>query len=140
MFTSILRLGPMFIIEIILLATVFIIHQIYNLTSCYLYTLIDASFVIFLIEMFASLQIMKNNPKLRRKYIKNRIQQNKYIFYIRFIWDNLNIIFVVLFLYISLIADAMVLSQEIEFNNNSNQNPECNFAIFSLCIYSHLVR
>lgn len=122
MFTSILRLGPMFIIEIILIATMLIIYSISNLPSCYRYTLIDAAFIIFLIEMFASLEIMKNNPKLRRKYIKDRIEQHKYIFYARFIWDNLNVFFVILFLYISLFVDAAVLSQGLHNQQSSNQS------------------
>jgi hypothetical protein len=110
MFTSILRIGPLVIFESILLAIAFIIYFFEALPSCYVYTLSELAFIFFLIEMYASLRLMKKSPKLRKRYVKHRIEEGKCVFYIRMVWDNLNIILIIMLLYSALVADGLKLS------------------------------
>jgi|688.fasta_scaffold2162021_1 hypothetical protein len=73
MFAGILRIGPFVILEGILLCSAGAIYFLGALAQCYIYTLTELGFVIFLIEMFTSLNIMKKSPQMRKKYIKERI-------------------------------------------------------------------
>lgn len=76
----------------------------------------EMAFIFFMIEMYACLRIIKKSPQMRKKYIKDRIEEGKYLFYVRLIWDNLNIIFVLMLLYSSLVADG------VKLHSNSKQN------------------
>jgi hypothetical protein len=112
MFTTVLRIGPIVLLESILLLMSLIIYLFETLPHCYSCTLAEVAFVIFLIEMYASLRIMKNSAKLRSKYIKKRIQERKAVFYCRFVWDNINIIFIIMLLYSALVADGIQLTSK----------------------------
>lgn len=73
MFTSILRIGPLVILESILLVIALFICFQETLPRCYIYTLSELAFIFFLIETYASLRLMKKSPQLRKHYIKTRV-------------------------------------------------------------------
>jgi hypothetical protein len=112
MFTSILRIGPFVILESILLGIATVIYFFEALPLCYTYTLTELAFIFFLIEMYASLRIMKKSSRLRKLYIKCRIEESKPVFYTRLIWDNLNIILIIMLLYSALVADGLHLTSK----------------------------
>ena len=112
MFTSILRIGPLVILEGMLLAIAFVIYFFEALPPCYVYTLSELAFLIFLIEMYASLRLMKKSPKLRKRYVKCRVEEGKCAFYSRISWDNLNVILIIMLLYSALVADGLRLSSD----------------------------
>lgn len=114
MLTGILRIGPFVILESILLGVGIAIDLFEALPMCYVYTLAELAFVFFLIEMYASLRLIKNSPKWRKKYIKERIEEKKALFYFRLAWDNLNIILVIMLLYSALVADGLQLTASVK--------------------------
>lgn len=73
MLTGILRIGPFVILESLLLGISIAIYLFEALPQCYVNTLAELAFVVFLIETFASLRLIKKSPKWRKKYIKERI-------------------------------------------------------------------
>lgn len=77
---------------------------------CYYYTLGYLAAITFLIEMIASLRMMKDQNSLRREYLCQRVKEPKTLYICRLIWDNLNIILVIMLLYYSLIVDGISLS------------------------------
>lgn len=109
MLTTILRIGPLVILEAILLAMAAFIYLQEALPQCYVFTLTEMALIFFLIEMYACLRIIKKSPQMSKKYIKNRVEEASWLFYGRLIWDNLNIILVLMLLYSSLVADGVQL-------------------------------
>lgn len=84
------------------------------LPQCYVYTLSELAFVIFLIEMYTSLNVIKSSSQMRKKYIKERIEEQKALFYGRLVWDKLNILVIIGLLYSALVADGMQLSSNLK--------------------------
>jgi hypothetical protein len=123
MFTSILRIGPLVILESILLVIALFICFEEALPRCYIYTLTELAFVFFLIEMYASLRIIKKSPKMRKRYVKSRVEDGKWAFYSRIIWDNLNIILIIMLLYSALVADGLSLSSSDKAMENASKDP-----------------
>ena len=109
MLTTIFRLGPLFLLEWALLAGNVLIWLCLNLPDCVYYTLAYLALVIFLIEMTVSLRLLKSNTSISRKYLHSRATESKLKYTLRTIWDNLNIILVIMLLYYSLIADGINL-------------------------------
>jgi hypothetical protein len=123
MLTTIFRLGPFNILEIILAAAAASLWLLQQLPSCYYYTLIYLALLTFLIEMIFSLKLIKANPALRKQYVTNRISQTDSKFYSRMVWDNLNILIVVMLIYSCLVADGIRLtsfSDKVQTRNNAN--------------------
>lgn len=110
MFTSILRIGPLVILESILLLIALFICFYEALPRCYVYNLTELAFIFFLIETYASLRLIKKSPKLKKRYVKSRVEESQWVFYVRIIWDNLNIILIIMLLYSALVADGLSLS------------------------------
>jgi hypothetical protein len=118
----------------------FIIYLFEALPRCYAYTLTEMGFIIFLIEMYASLRIMKNSAKLRKKYIKDRIEESKAVFYSRLVWDNINLILILMLLYSALVADGLRLTSNPQsYDKGTNDNKDCEFSLFSICLFSDMV-
>jgi hypothetical protein len=114
MFTGILRIGPLVILEWILLCAAIAIRLLEALPQCYVYTLCELGFIIFLIEMYTSLNIMKRSPQMRKKYIKERIEEQKPWFYGRLAWDKVNILVIIGLLYSALVADGIQLTSNLK--------------------------
>lgn len=99
--------------------------------------------IFFLIEMYASLCIIKKSPKMTKKYIKVRIEESNPVFYARLAWDNLNIILVLILLYTSLVSDGLLLSSKgraMTPDGFTDEQQECNFTLFSICLFSELLK
>jgi hypothetical protein len=145
MFTGILRIGPLVILEAVLLGLAIAIYLFEALPQCYVYTLTELAFVFFLIEMYASLRIIKQSPKLRKKYIKERIEEDKFVFYCRIAWGNLNIILIIMLLYSALVADGVQLTSATVKGTNPNpafndsDQSQCQYSIFSVCLFVGLI-
>jgi hypothetical protein len=122
MFTSILRIGPLVILESILLVIALFACFHETLPRCYVYTLSELAFVFFLIEMYASLRLMKKSPRLRKRYVKCRVEESKWLFYTRIIWDNINIILIIMLLYSALVADGLTLSSSDKSIENASKD------------------
>lgn len=138
MFTSILRIGPLVILESILLIIALFIGFYEALPRCYIYTLTELAFIFFLIEMYASLRLMKKSPKLRKRYVKHRVEGSKWLFYTRIIWDNINIILIIMLLYSALVADGLILSSSDKSIETASKDPaskKCDFHLFSICLF-----
>lgn len=114
MFTGILRIGPLVILEWILLCAAIAIRLLEALPQCYVYTLSELGFVIFLIEMYTSLNIMKRSPQMRKKYIKERIEEQKPWLYGRLAWDKVNILVIIGLLYSALVVDGIQLTSNLK--------------------------
>jgi hypothetical protein len=67
--------------------------------------------------------MMKKSPKLRKRYVKLRIEENKWLFYSRIIWDNLNVILVIMLLYSILVSDGISLSSTDKSIDDSASDP-----------------
>lgn len=78
--------------------------------------------------MYTSLRIMKKSPKMRKKYIKERIEEKKGLYYGRLIWDHLNIILIIMLLYSALVADGLQLTSTVK-----SISPTSNFSQESQC-------
>jgi hypothetical protein len=123
MLTTIFRLGPFTILEIILTGTAAVIWLLEQLPSCYYYTLGYLALITFLMEMIVSLRLIKRNPTLRKRYISKRINEGDGQFYCRMVWDNINVIIVVMLIYSCLVADGIRLSSvsdKVRAENNAN--------------------
>lgn len=60
--------------------------------------------------MVASLRLIKKHSYLRAEYVGERIKQSNFRYYGRLIWDNFNIITVIMLLYYSLVVDGLLLA------------------------------
>ena len=69
MFASLFRIGPLAILEIGFASAALIVWLIESLASCYYYTLGYLTIVTFLIEMVASLRLIKKHSYLRAEYL-----------------------------------------------------------------------
>ncbi len=143
MFTTILRIGPLVILESILIIMAAFIYFQASLPYCYFFTLTEVAFIFFLIEMYACLRIIKKSPQMRKKYIKDRIEEGRILFYVRLIWDNLCIIFVLMLLYSSLVADGVLLSSNSkpnESNDGVGDSNDCGFTLFSITLFAEMLK
>ena len=57
------------------------------------------------------MRMMKNASSLRKNYLYQRVTESHLKYCLRSIWDNLNIILVVMLLYYSHIVDGITLYQ-----------------------------
>jgi hypothetical protein len=73
MLTSILRIGPLVILEGLLLSLATVIQLLTTLPPCYIYTLSELALIIFLIETFTALRIIKRTATFRNTYIRRRV-------------------------------------------------------------------
>lgn len=119
MFTSILRIGPLVILEALLLAIATVVYCVGTLPHCYHYTLSQLAFILFLLETFSALRIIKYSAPLRRRYLKCRIEEPKPRFYTRLLWDNLNLMLVTALLYSALVADGLRLTNSTPVESSS---------------------
>lgn len=110
MFTSILRIGPLAILEYILLIIALTTYFLETLPLCYLYTLSELAFIFFLIEIYAALRLIKKSAALKKRYLKARIEESNSVFYCRLVWDNLNLILIIMLLYSAVVADGLKLA------------------------------
>lgn len=110
MLTTIFRLGPLVLLEFGFSTAALIIWFFEELTSCYCYTLGYLALITFLIEMIASLRMMKEHSSIRKDYLCTRVLESKCRYYTRMAWDNLNLLLVVMLLYYSLVVDGINLS------------------------------
>jgi hypothetical protein len=110
MLTTIFRLGPFNILEIILTAAAASLWLLQQHPSCYYYTLAYLALITFLIEMLFSLKLIKTNRALTNQYVTNRINQTDSKFYSRLVWDNFNVLIVVMLIYSCLVADGIRLT------------------------------
>lgn len=92
--------------------------------------------------MYASINIMKRSPQMRKKYVKDRIEEDKVLFYGRLTWDSLNIALIIVLLYSTLVMDGMQLTSNLKgmapssFQGKDNQ---CQFTLFPICLFADLV-
>ena len=110
MLTTIFRLGPLVILEFALVVAIFVISVFMNLPSCTYYTLGYLAIIVFLVEMIASMRMMKSNPALRKNYLYERVTESHLKYCLRSIWDNFNIIIVIMLLYYSHVVDGITLN------------------------------
>lgn len=74
--------------------------------------------------MILSLKLIKTHPALRKLYVTNRVTQTQAKFYSRMVWDNLNVLIVVMLIYSCLVADGIMLTSiqdKVETRSNANQ-------------------
>jgi hypothetical protein len=109
MLTTIFRIGPLVMLEFGLSCAAIVIWLFLHLPPCTYYTLAYLAIITFLIEMIASLRLMKSHTPLRRDHLFLRVTESKPRYLIRTIWDNINILLVVMLLYYSLIYDGFTL-------------------------------
>lgn len=86
-----------------------VVWLFFHLPTCTHYTLAYLTLVTFLIEMIASLRLMKSHTPVRRDHLYLRVTESKARYLIRTIWDNINILLVIMLFYYSLIYDGLTL-------------------------------
>ena len=59
-------------------------------------------------------------------------------YYIRLVWDNLNILTVVMLLYYSQVADGFTLYQSTQVVSTEPNEGECEYTLFALCLFKEL--
>jgi hypothetical protein len=60
--------------------------------------------------MVASLRLIKKHNHLRMEYVGERIKLSNPRYYGQLIWDNFNIICLIMLLYYSLVVDGLLLA------------------------------
>ena len=60
--------------------------------------------------MIASMRMMKSNPALRKNYLYERVTESRLKYCLRSVWDNFNIIIVIMLLYYSHVVDGITLN------------------------------
>jgi hypothetical protein len=138
MLTSILRIGPLVILEGLLLSLATVIKLLTTLPPCYIYTLSEFAIIIFLIETFTALRIIKRTAPLRNTYVRRRVQRGKFIFYAQLLWDHLNLVLVLMLLYSSLVEDGIRLATPV-YSADYPSN-DCHYSLFSICLFSQFFR
>ena len=56
------------------------------------------------------MRMMKSNPALRKNYLYERVTESRLKYCLRSVWDNFNIIIVIMLLYYSHVVDGITLN------------------------------
>ena len=138
MLTTIFRIGPLVILEFSFTVAAVIIPVFTNLPPCAPFTLGYLTLILFLIEMIASLRMTKSNPSLRRHHLFERVAESHLKYYLRSVWDNINILTVIMLLYYSQVADGFTLYRSTQVVSTEPTDDECEFTLFALCLFKEL--
>ena len=137
MLTTIFRIGPLVMLEFGLACASLVIWLCLHLPACTHFTLGYMAIITFLIEMIASLRLMKTHTPVRRDHLYLRVTEPKTRYLLRTIWDNINILLVVMLLYYSLIYDGLNLYEATSALQSSTEG-HCQYTIFALCLFAEL--
>ena len=140
MFTTIFRIGPLVLLEFGLAIAALIITFFMNITSCSYFTLFYFSLITFLIEMIASLRMMKSHANIRKQYLWVRVTESNMRYYCRLAWDNFNLLTVIMLLYYSMVVDGLTLSALSDTLKLTSEGSDtnCEFTLFALCLFTEL--
>jgi hypothetical protein len=141
MLTTIFRLGPLVILECGLAIAALAVWIFCDLPSCVCYTLGYFALVTFLIEMVASLRMLKSHSWVRRRFLCARVAESDSRYYARLVWDNLNFLLVIMILYYSLVVDGISLSQlnqKLQSLSQDYSDSTCEFTLFALCLFQRV--
>lgn len=78
--------------------------------NCYYFSLGYFSLTTYIIEMIVSLRMIKTNSQMREKYVRQVVAQDYMAYLAKLIWNNVNIILVLMLLYCAPVEDGIHLA------------------------------
>ena len=114
MLTTIVRVGPLLLLEIVFAVAAVACAILYSDHTCYYYSLGEIADVLFIIETIFGLALIKRHRPLQQQYIFKRAVEDRVHHYARKVWDNLNVGIAIALLATATVKDAINIASDVE--------------------------
>lgn len=126
MLSKTLRIGPLFLIEILALAAGIVVQTSFN-QRCWSLALVQSSISIFLFESILAYYIIGRSKRHRKEYLCRMATLTNSKLYLTIAWNQLILIGVMLLFAMNASADLQRLLQGVS-------REECVFDLYPLCL------